>query len=432
MACGHSRSLFTAFIGVISVSLLGLCACGEDTIDRRCGITETDCDGVCVDLATDRDHCGLCDTSCDASQMCQSGACALGCTGGTTVCGDRCVDTAVDAANCGGCADAPNPGDHRCATGEICDGAGHCALSCQGGLTQCDGECVNLLTDSRYCSNTTDCGTGCPPGETCDGSGLCDLSCGTELTACPSGCADVDNDPGNCGGCADVPTPGEHVCPMPPNTVPVCIGGTCDILCEVGYSDCNALDSDGCESDVSADVTNCGVCGRVCPSGVCENRDCVRRVFSTAFWTQGNMGGLTGGDALCQQYADSVGLGGTYKVWLSDSSGSPATRFTRSAARYLLPNGVLVANNWADLTDGTLVAPINVNEYGGSVSDSMIFTNTRADGSLAFDFSSCANWSSTAGTAWFGWNIYANSLWTDWFVGSSRCDDSGRLYCFEQ
>ena len=50
-------------------------------------------------------------------------------------------------------------------------------------------------------------------------------------------------------------------------------------------------------------------------------------------------------------------------AWLSDSTASPSTRFTRSSVPYVLPDGTtVVANNWADLTHGTLQFPINLAE----------------------------------------------------------------------
>jgi hypothetical protein len=75
-----------------------------------------------------------------------------------------------------------------CAAGQICDGSGSCRLSCQAGLTDCIDECVDLLTDVRYCSSTSACGSGCGPDETCE-LGICTYipaSCLDQLSLNPS------------------------------------------------------------------------------------------------------------------------------------------------------------------------------------------------------------------------------------------------------
>ncbi len=43
-----------------------------------------------------------------------------------------------------------------------------------------------------------------------------------------------------------------------------CSNGACIPLCQDGYSDCNAVPEDGCESDPKADSANCGICGHAC------------------------------------------------------------------------------------------------------------------------------------------------------------------------
>ena len=96
---------------------------------------------------------------------------------------------------------------------------------------------------------------------------------------------------------------------------------------------------------------------------------CVRQytVFVTSTSYDGNLGGLAGADAKCQDQADAAGLTGTFKAWLSDAKGSPSTRFTRSAgAPYVLVDGTVIADNYAGLTSGSLEHPINQTETGGA------------------------------------------------------------------
>ena len=104
-----------------------------------------------------------------------------------------------------------------------------------------------------------------------------------------------------------------------------------------------------------------------------------KNVFVTSQSHNGDFGGLTGADAFCQNLALTAGLSGTYKAWLSDTTGSPATRFAPASVPYRLIDGTTIANDWNDLTDGTIQTPINLDEYGNAVSSSMVFF-TMTDG----------------------------------------------------
>ncbi|MCS7029533.1 MAG: hypothetical protein NZ519_12290, partial [Bacteroidia bacterium] len=72
---------------------------------------------------------------------------------------------------------------------------------------------------------------------------------------------------------------------------------------------------------------------------------------------------------VCQQIADQKGLGGVWGPWLEDYGLPPATHLGLSSftGNFVRLDGVVVANGWADLTDGTLDAPINVDENGATV-----------------------------------------------------------------
>ncbi len=130
-----------------------------------------------------------------------------------------------------------------------------------------------------------------------------------------------------------------------------------------------------------------------------------KRVFLTKEQFTGNLGGLDGADATCQQLAGDAGLPGIYRAWLSDLTGSPSTRFTQSSTPYFLLNGTVIADDWADLTDGELNAPIHVYEDGTVrpiVEDSLetVWSGTDESGALntagGFPFY-CSNWTSDLG-----------------------------------
>ncbi len=174
-------------------------------------------------------------------------------------------------------------------------------------------------------------------------------------------------------------------------------------------------------------------------------------VFITSSLQNGALGGISGADQVCQQRANAAGLSGTFKAWLSGSSyaSSPASRFTRSTSQpYVRTDGAVVANDWADLTDGTIQNPINVDENGVSrTSPTLVWSYTRIDGSQGLFGNQtancyggdchCNNWTSTAtqgnptpGSAF----SLANNIDDDWtdYSFANACGGDYRLKCFQQ
>lgn len=163
-------------------------------------------------------------------------------------------------------------------------------------------------------------------------------------------------------------------------------------------------------------------------------------VFITSTNMTGSFGGLAGGDAICQERGDSVPVyaGKKWKAWLSTAAASVATRFSlqaRMAGTYKRPDGVIVANGWADLTDGTLLAPISVTESGASVSPGdVVWTGTGTNGSHSAPGGDCEGWTSSVPYASVGRVGVTDSGWTFAAGWSAGCGNAltRHLYCFEQ
>jgi len=177
---------------------------------------------------------------------------------------------------------------------------------------------------------------------------------------------------------------------------------------------CGPVKKKGCKKPL-----NCGPC----------------RVFLTSTTRDGNLGGLSGADAICQGLATDAGLPGSYLAWLSDETQSPATRFKRSSGPYALVNGVTIANDWTDLTGGTLDAAITVAETGATFDDLALrsWTHTLADGTAGGVLDEqCDNWSTGAnGVSGDEGQVAATSdNWTDFASGT--CNNLFHLYCFQQ
>ena len=263
---------------------------------------------------------------------------------------------------------------------------------------------------------------------------------------------DVDCGGDKCSPCADTKS-----CLAGPDCMNgICTGGTC-----VAPS-CTDGIKNGTELDVDC-AGSCGVMsckeGQACDDNAqCKSQMCAgtnvcispKRVFITSGrFTGSQIGGLTGADAKCQAEADAAQLGGTYKAWLSDITGSPSTRFKRSLlAPYVRTDGLVLAQNYDDLIDGTLGGPINKNamnqtQTGAAICDTNTFwvwSNTGSDGVGFGDASSCSGWTSNLGGSAWGRNDRSDSLWASSCSGGANpappeipfCGKAANLYCFEQ
>lgn len=162
-----------------------------------------------------------------------------------------------------------------------------------------------------------------------------------------------------------------------------------------------------------------------------ERSRCGKLVFVTSWESTGDLGGLSGADETCQRAADAAGLGGVYRAWLSDSATSAASRLTHSAVPYLRVDGVQVAADWADLTDGTIDSSIRIDEYGRDVVNSEVWTGTSSSGAKNGPY--CSDWTNGTGaaTGTIGVASYTSSSWT-WLYEQFCNRTNVKLYCFEQ
>jgi len=188
-----------------------------------------------------------CDGNVDENNVCID--CADGMQNGS--------ETGVD---CGGPDCAP------CGQGQGCVIDGDCGpgLICQGGI--CVPNCPDLDQDG-WTTCAGDCNDSDPsmhPGaiEQCNGA---DDDCDGDVDEDWN----FDSDPQNCGGCG-------LVCSPAPNSTSVCVNGTCALICDNGYMDCDGNFSNGCETEVLFNNSNCAGCGVTCPPGTtCQNGQCV-------------------------------------------------------------------------------------------------------------------------------------------------------------
>ena len=191
-------------------------------------------------------------------------------------------------------------------------------------------------------------------------------------------------------------------------------------------------------------------------------------VFVSSQLFDGNFGGgqkVLGhldADQQCQGLAGEAGLSGTFKAWVSgrvDTGAGPLNhgvddRFAQSAVPYELVNGTQVADDWGDLTDGSLDHAIDVDEYGNGVGEeTRVWSNTRTNATAWDNSTQCAQgigpddtgvWSWTCGApSWtagdcafqsgkYGQANSTSGSWTGTGSSNEGCSNQFHIYCFEQ
>lgn len=164
-----------------------------------------------------------------------------------------------------------------------------------------------------------------------------------------------------------------------------------------------------------------------------------KQVFLTSVTGTGNLGswpdansqnGMAAGDEICRSRATAAGLANAqrYKAWLSDGAVDAISRFV-SDGPWVRLDGVLVAENRADLSDGELNTAINLTETGVYMGGFVyVWTGTNHIGEKAEDH--CNNWmDASEGFSAAGGRAFDAQGWT--YASQPLCAWEQYLYCFE-
>jgi hypothetical protein len=214
---GTSASGGTSGTGGMAGSGGGNCNPGQKPCGSNC-VPDNDPTTGCAQAS-----CNACPNQ-NATSQCQAGACALSCNLGAFDC-DGQVSTGCEHLlsaptnqNCGGC-------DNDCTSQGFLGG-----FTCASGLCRCTSatQCKDGGGGAADCNGNGRCtctGVECQPGEACRKTGPNqECSCnggaacapGTVCCKVPVGCKDLTSDNANCGACG-------HTCP----SGQACVGGSC-------------------------------------------------------------------------------------------------------------------------------------------------------------------------------------------------------------
>ncbi len=250
------------------------------------------CAGMCKNPQTDPDNCSGCGVACSSNHMatrtCSGGSCNGTCAVNWGDCDNNKLtngcetDLTSTTANCGACGMSCTTLVQN-ATGAACSASACTYTSCNTNFGDCDGNKSNGC-ETNLTNTTTHCGA-------------CNINCNsTELNATGASCASSKCNYVSCsstsfGDCDGNRTNG---CETPLTTTSNCggCGNACDTLhsigaacgasgctytgCVTNYADCitTSPDTNGCETNITTDVNNCGACTRACSTSNVATRQC--------------------------------------------------------------------------------------------------------------------------------------------------------------
>jgi hypothetical protein len=162
-----------------------------------------------------------------------------------------------------------------------------------------------------------------------------------------------------------------------------------------------------------------------------------RVVFVSKAQVAGDMLGDGGADGLCNAEANADAAAPTVRgkrfiAWLSTPTVAAKDRLVPSDAPYQRTDGNAVAIDFAALTSGALIMPINRDSTGAlwGSSGSKVWTGTGPNGAATAEH--CEGWTSKSdgkdGT--YGELTSTTSTWTQASV--EACDNDNHVYCIEE
>lgn len=224
--------------------------------------------------------------------------------------------------------------------------------------------------------------------------------------------------------------------------------GTTELVVSTSSGDATTTSTD---TDPETGSSSTGLTPPVCGNGIVEGdetcddgnedqndgcQECAKDsiVFVSSEYYQGyTLEGLYGADQRCRSLAGKASLPNhlLFKAWLSTPTDSAAERLLHSRGRYVLVNGLVVAQDWDSLISGVLDHPIIVDETS-QTRDDPVWTGTLFNGEPALGSEFCNNWEESGALelAGVGSSMSVDANWS--FFDHEPCGSEARLYCIEQ
>lgn len=226
-----------------------------------------------------------------------------------------------------------------------------------------------------------------------------------------------------------------------PAVVPVC-SGQCTSLVFVSPLAVPQLTVSASRSKRLDFVTWSGACSGsgACTLALDTNRQVtaqfspVNVAFITSSMTDGNLGGLDGGDRFCQNHARDAGLSGTFVALLGMSDAGYQARLPANRG-WIRVDGETVAKDRSDFAAGRSLYVLDQDEHGAQATGVNTWTGFLFDGgvpSTCYDWTR-ADWSGSTlaqqGSPWDG--PYSFTGVGGYQPDSDFCGNQNRLMCFQ-
>ena len=205
------------------------------------------------------------------------------------------------------------------------------------------------------------------------------------------------------------------------------------------------------ESTESTDFSSTGT-SAVCGNGILEegedcddetsfcNSACIksRIVFVTSEppLQAGAIDGLIGADYECRHRAAVMNFPNAerYRAWISSSTVDARDRVEHHTGRYVLVNGLIVAESWDTFASAEHQNPIDVTEQSQTLVVD-VWTGTQPDGTRVPAQGHCQDWTSSSALelAYAGDSTLSDANWTiNQVINPIGCVSPAALYCIEQ
>lgn len=272
------RSAFRARSAPVAIAVaLSAIACGQDgVVGGACREGLSECDLKCVDLAQDPGNCGACGRVCSAGRACVAGTCSGA---------DASSDVSADGGSPDGTTVDDVSADGNVVDRDVADASIDISIDVDAsdgrvpGDTTGDPDGDEMLPDAPSndavdgpVPDGADTDVGGPDGTDADGA--------TDVAPPdgPDGMGDVASDAPTCLPPYDTPLQCGDCSTRCSEPTPLCglQGGTfqCVAQCAPPLIACGPV----CVN-TSSDEQNCGGCGTVCPSGICQAGGCAGKGY---------------------------------------------------------------------------------------------------------------------------------------------------------